>query len=150
LLLWDFTITFLAYKIINNKTYLHIAKESLSFLSNLLIVNNQLIIIGNKGWCLKNNYLDTGKRPIYDQQPVDADSMVEVYLRAYEITRDESYYKKALLSFNWFLGENLKGEWLYDRITGGCFDGLTEEGLNSNQGAESSIAYLMARLSLEN
>ncbi|MCK4859065.1 MAG: glycosyltransferase family 4 protein [Candidatus Omnitrophica bacterium] len=141
---------FLAYKISNNKTYLQIAKESLSFLTDLLIVHNQLVLIGNKGWCCKKDYLNEGKRPIYDQQPVDANSMVEVYFRAYQITREESYYKKALLSFRWFLGENSKGEWLYDKITGGCFDGLTEKGLNLNQGAESSIAYLLSRLCLEN
>jgi len=140
---------FLAYKITNNKTYLKVAEESLSFLSDLLIMNGQLVLIGNKGWCQKEDYLATGKRPLYDQQPVDADSMVEVYLRAYQITREEDYYKKALLSFSWFLGENTKKEWLYDRITGGCFDGLTEDGLNLNQGAESTIAYLMARLCLE-
>ena len=140
---------FLAYKMSNNKEYLKVAEESLSFLSSLLIKNNQLVLIGNKGWCKREEYLKEGKRAIYDQQPVDADSMVEVYLRAYQITQNEDYYKKALLSFAWFLGENLKKEWLYDRITGGCFDGLTEEGLNLNQGAESTIAYLMARLSLE-
>ena len=140
---------FLAYKITNNKTYLQVAEDSLSFLSDLLIVNGQLALIGNKGWCQKKDYLAAGKRSIYDQQPVDADSMVEVYLRAYHITQEESYYKKALLSFSWFLGENSKREWLYDRITGGCFDGLTKEGVNLNQGAESTIAYLMARICLE-
>lgn len=140
---------FLAYKITNNKVYLKVAEESLSFLTDLLIMDNQLVPIGNKGWCHKKDYLDKGERPIYDQQPVDADSMVEVYLRAYQITQEENYYKKALLSFSWFLGKNSKEEWLYDEITGGCFDGLTEEGPNLNQGAESNIAYLMARLCLE-
>ena len=52
-------------------------------------------------------------------------------------------------AFNWFLGENVLGQFVYDATSGGCYDGLGEQNINLNQGAESTILYLLARLSLE-
>ena len=62
---------------------------------------------------------------------------------------DFIYYHNALLSFSWFLGRNLLNKPVYDENTGGCFDGLGETYINLNQGAESTLAYLMSRLNLE-
>jgi len=55
----------------------------------------------------------------------------------------------AVISFNWFLGKNHLNQMVYDEITGGCFDGLGKYSLNLNQGAESTLSYLAARLFLE-
>lgn len=135
---------FLAYDATKNEKYLQVAKEALDFLSDLIFINNKMVLIGSNGW-----YNQGGKRAIYDQQPVDAASMVHAYLAAYKITKKEDYYKKTVLAFNWFLGKNSLNQTIYDEVTGGCFDGLMPKGLNLNQGAESTISYLLARLSLE-
>lgn len=135
---------FLAYDVTKNKKYLTIAEESLDFLSSLLIMNNKLVLIGHNGW-----YNYNGKREFYDQQPVDASSMVQVYTTAYKITKEEGYHHKAVLSYNWFLGRNSINQVVYDETTGGCFDGLLPDCINLNQGAESMVCYLIARLNLE-
>jgi len=86
---------------------------------------------------------------LFDQQPIDASSMVQAYLIAYNITGKKEYYTNAITSFNWFLGINHLNQMVYDESTGGCFDGLGKDSLNFNQGAESTITYLIARLFLE-
>ncbi|MEK6875963.1 MAG: glycosyltransferase, partial [Nanoarchaeota archaeon] len=135
---------FFSYLMTKDKKYLEIAEESLDFLSKTLIVNGKMELVGNKGW-----YHKGGERAFYDQQPVDAASMVQSFLAAYSITKKRLYYSNAVLAFNWFLGKNSLNQMIYDEATGGCFDGLSEETLNLNQGAESTISYLLARLSLE-
>jgi len=135
---------FLAYLMTADKKYLEIAKESLDFLSSIVVVNGKLTLIGNKGW-----YEKGGKRALYDQQPVDAASMVQTCLIAYKATKKKSYYSNAVLAFNWFLGKNSLNQMMYDEVTGGCFDGLSSDTINLNQGAESTISYLLARLNLE-
>lgn len=116
----------------------------MNFLSNICIVDGNLSPIGQNGWYNRN-----GKRAFFDQQPVDVSSMVQTYLIANSITKNKDYYQKAILSFNWFLGKNHLNQMIYDETTGGCFDGLGKYSVNLNQGAESTIAYLMARLFLE-
>ena len=135
---------FLAYEAVGNKKYLEVAEKTFNFLSNLCIVEGKLSPIGQNGWYNRN-----GKRAFFDQQPVDVSSMVQTFLIANSITKNKDYYNKAVLSFNWFLGKNHLNQMIYDETTGGCFDGLGEYSLNLNQGAESTIAYLMARLFLE-
>ena len=75
--------------------------------------------------------------------------MVQTYLTAYSITKKKEYYDKAVLAFNWFLGKNHLKQMIYNEVTGGCHDGLSKESINLNQGAESTIEYLIARLMLE-
>ena len=135
---------FLAYDVLKDKKYLDIGKESLNFLSSLVVIDNKLVLIGHNGWYFRN-----GERSFHDQQPVDAESMVHAYKTAYGITKDNDYLNKALLSFHWFLGKNSINQFVYDEVTGGCFDGLLPSCLNLNQGAESTIAYLIARLHIE-
>lgn len=86
---------------------------------------------------------------MYDQQSVEASSMMEAALTAFNVTGNEEYRKKAHLIFEWFLGKNSKGVMVYNPKTGGCYDGITPSGLNLNQGAEATVSYLMARLELE-
>jgi len=135
---------FLAYELIKDEKYLETAEESLKFLTEIVIKNDKLILVGHNGW-----YNQNGKRAYFDQQPVDASSMVDVYLVAHKVTNKKQYYHNALLSFSWFLGRNLLNKPVYDENTGGCFDGLGETYINLNQGAESTLAYLMSRLNLE-
>jgi len=135
---------FLAYEVTKNKLYLKIAKESLDFLSSLVILNDKLVLIGQHGW-----YNHKGKRAFFDQQPVDAASMVQVFLRAYQVTGEKKYQHKALLAFSWFLGINSINQPVYDQTTSGCFDGLLPDCVNLNQGAESTISYLLSRMCFE-
>jgi len=135
---------FLAYEITKDMRYLKIGKDSLKFLSDLCIINEKLNPIGEKGW-----YNRDDKRAFFDQQPIDASSMVQAFLTAYTITKNPDYYDKAVISFNWFLGHNHLNQMIYDEATGGCSDGLGKHSLNFNQGAESTVSYLISRIFLE-
>lgn len=135
---------FFAYDLIKDERYLWVAETSLNFLSDVVFIDDNLVPIGQEGWYSKN-----GKRAFFDQQPIDASSMVQTCLSAYQITGDRDYYERAVLAFNWFLGRNYLKQMVYNESTGGCYDGLSKDTLNLNQGAESTISYLIARLRLE-
>lgn len=123
---------------------LEIAKLSLDFLTKTHFMGGKLVPIGQDGWFVKGK-----KRALYDQQPIEAAEMTRAYLKAFEITKNEEYLENARDSFEWFFGRNSLGMVVYDDSTGGCFDGITRTGVNLNQGAESTLVYLEARLSLE-
>jgi hypothetical protein len=67
----------------------------------------------------------------------------------YDAFADEDYFLKMETAFNWFLGNNRLHQVIYNPCTGGCYDGLEETHVNLNQGAESTLSYLMARLTVE-
>jgi hypothetical protein len=67
----------------------------------------------------------------------------------YDAFSDDSYHVKMVTAFNWFLGNNRLHQIIYNPCTGGCYDGLEESNINLNQGAESTVSYLMARLTME-
>jgi hypothetical protein len=75
--------------------------------------------------------------------------MVSACLEAYRMTGDESWHQEARRSFEWFLGRNDLGLPLYDPTTGGCRDGLHPDRVNRNQGAESTLAFLLARIEMQ-
>ncbi len=75
--------------------------------------------------------------------------MVQTLLLAHKATKKGLYKKYALNAFQWFLGKNYLNQMVYDDVTGGCCDGLGQYSLNINQGAESTISYLLARLAIE-
>ena len=137
-------VLFLAYNLTKNPEYLEIAEKSLKFLTNLVFFKDELSPIGQNGWYNRN-----GVRSFFDQQPIDASSMVQTYLTAHAITGKEDYYHSAVLAFNWFLGKNHLKQMIYNDVTGGCHDGLSKSSINLNQGAESTIEYLISRLMLE-
>lgn len=133
---------FYAYKVTKDKTYLDIGEDSLKFLMSLTFENGIFIPIGQKGW-----YMKEGKRAYYDQQPIDVASMVQTLVIANKLTDKKEYMDKALNTFQWFLGKNSLNQVIYNESTGGCYDGLGENSININQGAESTVSYLLARLS---
>jgi hypothetical protein len=135
---------FKAYSIIDDERYLRVAKDSFDFLTRIQILEGIFVPIGNDGW-----YVKGGKRAMYDQQPIESTCMVEAAHSAFLVTRRERYREIAKLAFEWFLGNNVKGLSVYNEATGGCYDGLTPQGVNLNQGAESILAYLLARLEIE-
>lgn len=135
---------FFAYELTGNEKYYNIARKTLDFLTNLMLIDEEFCPIGQNGWYKRN-----GKRAFFDQQPLDVSCMILTYLIANNITKEKDYYDKAVLAFNWFLGKNHLKQMMYDETTGGCYDGLGKHSVNLNQGAESTISYLMARLFLE-
>jgi glycosyltransferase involved in cell wall biosynthesis len=92
-----------------------------------------------------NGFYPKGKeRARFDQQPLEANATVSACLEAYRATQAHSWINEARSSFEWFLGRNDLGLELYDPSTGGCCDGLQEDGINRNQGAESTLAFLLS------
>jgi hypothetical protein len=81
-------------------------------------------------------------RPGFDQQPVEAAAMADACSRAFSLTADDRWKDLVRHAACWFVGSNDAGMALYDPQTGGCGDGLTPEGINLNQGAESTLAAL--------
>ena len=75
--------------------------------------------------------------------------MVLLFFKAYQVTKEKTYLNKMFTSYMWYLGENDLHRPVYDSETGGCNDGLEEYGLNRNQGAESSVAYLISELTVQ-
>ena len=132
-----------ATSILNEDKIKKIAFESMNFLVKHTMSNDYLSIIGNEEWFMKD-----GERSVYAQQPVDAMGMVLMFRQAYNITGDRSYLTKLFKSFKWFLGENDLRMSLYNHDTQGCCDGIESYGINQNQGAESTIAYLVSYLNV--
>ncbi|HAF27822.1 MAG TPA: glycosyl transferase [Bacteroidales bacterium] len=130
-------------KILNDAKITKVAIDSMDFLTKHTLKDNYLSIIGNEEW-----YYKEGKRSIFAQQPVDAMAMVLMYHQAFHLTRDKEYINKLYTSFLWFLGENDLRMSLYDFETKGCCDGFERYGVNRNQGAESSLAYLISHLTV--
>ena len=135
---------FYAYDVTGDKKYLDIANESLRFLTKITFKNGQYWPIGQNGW-----YFRDKERSYFDQQPEDTASMVQTKLAAYKITGEKHHLEEAFNAFHWFLGRNHLNQMVYDEATGGCYDGIHQDRVNLNQGAESTISYLMARLELE-
>ena len=101
--------------------------------------------VGNDGWFPKS-----GSKAQYDQQPLEAAATIGASLEAYECTQREEWVQLASTCFNWYLGKNDQQLNLYDHATGGCRDGLTPDGVNENQGAESTLSYLSSLLAIYN
>lgn len=95
--------------------------------------------IGSNGFCVKD-----GIRADFDQQPVEAQSVVSACLEAFSATQEDMWLKEARRAFEWFLGRNDLGLPLYDPGTGGCSDGLHSDRISENQGAESTLAFHLA------
>jgi glycosyltransferase involved in cell wall biosynthesis len=96
--------------------------------------------------CIGTNgfYHRDGVRANFDQQPIEAQAMTSACLEAYRTTSDVWWYEQAQCAFDWFIGWNDLGLELYSPKTGGCRDGLHVDRVNANQGAESTLAFLLS------
>ena len=119
--------------------------RSLRFLWSLAYRQGLMVPVGNERWCDKRN---PEMRSDYDQQPIDACGFVHACLAAHRVTGDLDWKRYARASFEWFMGRNTIGLPLYDAQSGGCFDGLHDGRANSNEGAESLLAFLSALLEM--
>ncbi len=118
--------------------------KALKWLLVIQTEDKHFVPIGSNGW-----YAQGGPRARFDQQPVEANAMVEACVEAFNLTRDHTWFENAAMCFNWFLGQNDLNMPLYDAKTGGCRDGLMADGINQNQGAESSLAWLLSLMTLQ-
>jgi hypothetical protein len=100
--------------------------------------------IGSAGF-----YRRGGQPAEFDQQPIEAHATVSACLEAYRSTNDPLWHEEARIAFEWFLGRNDLGLPLYNPSTGGCCDGLHMDRVNQNQGAESTLAYVMSLIEME-
>ena len=105
--------------------------------------DNHFVPIGSEGF-----YRQGGEKARFDQQPIEAAGAVSACLQAYRVTDDIHWRNEAWSAFNWFLGDNDLQVPLYDSVTGGCRDGLHPDRTNENQGAESTLSFLMALLEM--
>lgn len=120
--------------------------ESLKWLVNLQKSDppgGHFTPIGSNGF-----YTKGGERAKFDQQPIEAQTIVSACLEAYRITGDEYWRKEARCAFDWFLGRNDLNLSIYDPNTGGCRDGLHSDRTNENRGAESTLAFLQSLLEI--
>ncbi|MBN1767036.1 MAG: glycosyltransferase [Prolixibacteraceae bacterium] len=133
-----------AWLLSGKKIYKEIALSSFHFLLSKIFNKNGIEVISNKKWLQKGDSLSQ-----YGEQPVDVAYTIMTLSKFYDVFQDEEYRLKMKTAFNWFLGENRLNQIIYNPCTGGCYDGLEKQNVNLNQGAESTISYLMARLIIE-
>lgn len=130
-----------AYLSTGKEAYKQTALESFDFLLSKTFQNGQFKVISNKGWHHK------GKESYsYGEQPIDVAYTIqalEVFYKTFKAPKYKNMMEKA---FSWFLGNNHLNQIIYNPLTGGCNDGLEKENVNLNQGAESTVCYLIARL----
>lgn len=135
-----------AYKVTGQLDYKEVAMDSFDFLLSKIIKNDRIRVISNKGWRFKN---EVNRAIVGGEQPIDVAYTVLALETFYSVLKKEEYKQKAQLAFHWFLGDNHLHQIVYNPCTGGCYDGVEEENINLNQGAESTVSYLMARLAIE-
>lgn len=116
---------------------------TLEWLWSAQIVDGVFSPIGSDGFWTRGQ-----RRAAHDQQPVDAGATVSACIDAHRVTGDPVWLTRARSAFAWFLGENVVGVSLFDPVTGGCRDGLHLDRANENQGAESTLSFLLALLEL--
>ncbi len=132
-----------AAEILEDQGFLRTAEASTRFLEENTMEKGYLSLIGSEGW-----YRKGGEKAVFDQQAIDTMANVRLFFQAFKVTRKSEYIEKMFLSFLWFMGENELGLRLYDPETCGCCDGLQPGGVNRNQGAESTLAYLISHLTV--
>ncbi|MFO7722159.1 MAG: glycosyltransferase [Bacteroidales bacterium] len=134
-----------------------VALESMDFLLSKIFRKESIEVISNKSWLTREQLLISdpqirqafGVQKKGGQQPIDVAYTLMTLAEFYKCTNENSYLKKMGIAFSWFLGNNHLGQTIYNPSSGGCYDGLEENQVNLNQGAESTVSYLMARLTLE-
>lgn len=127
---------------LQQEEYLDRGRKILDWLISKQFEDNLFSPIGNQGW------LRPEGKAAYDQQPLEAHGMLDACLQAEAIVNDGTYAEYALKAFSWFIGENSAGAVLHDFATGGCRDGLHPGGANMNQGAESTLSWMMSLVSI--
>jgi glycosyltransferase involved in cell wall biosynthesis len=133
-----------AWLITRDNIYKNIAISSLAFLLSRTFNENGIEVISNRNWLKKGHIAGH-----FGEQPIDVAYTIMTLSKFYNAFYDAEYLVKMNTAFNWFLGDNRLKQIIYNPCTGGCYDGLEELHVNINQGAESTVSFLMARLTME-
>jgi glycosyltransferase involved in cell wall biosynthesis len=123
------------------------ARASFDFLLSHIFKGNRISVISNQNWLHKGQ--ETISIAPGGEQPIDVAYTILALSRFYDVFKEKGYKTKIETAFNWFLGNNHLHQIIYNPCTGGCYDGLEENYINLNQGAESTLSYLLARLTVE-
>ncbi|QEC51434.1 glycosyltransferase involved in cell wall biosynthesis [Anseongella ginsenosidimutans] len=132
-----------AYLHSGKKEHHDTATESLQFLCDRVFTENYMKVISNKGEYTINKASEFG------EQSIDVCYTILALDLFYKTTGDKQYLEDMKMAFSWYLGNNHLHQIMYNPVSGGCFDGLEETHVNQNQGAESTVCYLIARLTME-
>ncbi len=132
-----------AWLLTGEAIYKDISISSFKFLLANIFNENGIEVISNRKWLIKGH--EAGS---FGEQPIDVAYTIMTLGKFYDVFADEDYREKMIIAFNWFLGNNRLQQIVYNPCTGGCYDGLEETHVNLNQGAESTVSYLMARLTI--
>lgn len=135
------------YKVTKNEDYKDTAFEAFNFLLQHLFEDEKFKVISNQTWFLRGDSITDCS--LGGQQPIDVAYTIIALKNFHEIFPNEGYEEKMELAFSWFMGNNHLKQIIYNPCTTGCFDGLELNNVNLNQGAESTLSYLMARLAFE-
>ncbi|MDH4239310.1 MAG: hypothetical protein OEW48_07080, partial [Phycisphaerae bacterium] len=134
---------FVAGMTFDNKRYLEAAQKTCEFLLDNIFNGEHFSFVGCNGWFERGH-----KKTSFDQQPIEAVSTVMMLRAAYDATQDGRYLTLQRKAFDWFLGANDLYIPLYNFRNKGCYDGLTQDGINLNQGAESILSFLLSILAV--
>lgn len=127
--------------LLGNERWLAAGRKTLDFLIGMTFLDGRYVAVGQSHWCRRGE-----PRSFFDQQPEDVATMVSALAARAAIDPAGPYAELQRTAFEWFLGRNTLGQFVYNVATGGCYDGLGQHAVNLNQGAESTVCYLIARL----
>jgi glycosyltransferase involved in cell wall biosynthesis len=137
-----------AYLATGEPIYKEIAKSTFDFLLSKIFIGEGISVISNNGWLHRgeeDNRITQG-----GEQAIDITYTILALDKFRNVFHENNYSEKMRTAFSWFLGNNHLHQIVYNPCTGGCYDGLEDTYININQGAESTVSYLMARLTMEN
>ncbi len=138
-----------AFLVTGDLQYRETARTSFDFLLSKTFLNGALHVVGNKTWLQRGATMPThGQVTMGGEQPIDVAYTILALSKFDEVFHEAHYRNMLEASFDWFLGRNHLNRVIYNPSTGGCYDGLEHDHVNLNQGAESTLSYLMARLTV--
>jgi hypothetical protein len=129
--------------IFEDEKYTEVAVKTCEFLLDNTFDGNHFSFVGCNGW-----YGRSGTKAQFDQQPIEAAATVMMLRAAYDVTQNPKFLTLQRKAFDWFLGENDLHIPVYNFRTKGCHDALMRGGVNTNQGAESALSFLLSLLAI--
>ncbi|SEW05937.1 glycosyltransferase [Chitinophaga arvensicola] len=136
----------MAYQVTGTPAYRTTAENTLAFLCSKTFTDSHMKVISNKTWYHRHT---TQQSEDGGEQSIEVAYTMLALNTFYNTTKNNSYLEKMRLAFSWYLGNNHLKQLVYNPLTYGCYDGLEKNNINQNQGAESTVCYLIARLLME-
>ncbi|CAL1520872.1 glycosyltransferase [Chitinophaga sp. MM2321] len=137
----------MAYQVTGIAAYRKTSEDSLAFLCRKTFTDSHMKVISNKTWYHRYNTTDHPEEG--GEQSIEVAYTMLALHTSYNTTKNHSDLEKMRIAFSWYLGNNHLKQLIYNPLTYGCYDGLEKNNVNQNQGAESTVCYLIARLLME-